>query len=64
LDNYGGNWRWRDGYYVRARADHVYVQGRWVSSGGHYRYKQGHWVRRDRRTSVRETWPRGHGGRR
>jgi len=38
-----GTWRWRDGYYVRARGDAYYVQGRWVNDGNRWTWRPGHW---------------------
>jgi hypothetical protein len=44
----GGDWRWRNGYYVRERPNYVFMQPRWERRGRSYVYIEGGWQPRGR----------------
>lgn len=46
-----GNWRWRDGYWVRERAGHAWIHGRWERQGNRWHWHQGRW---EARAEVRD----------
>jgi hypothetical protein len=44
----GGEWRWRNGYYIRERPNHVYIQPRWERRPRGWVYIDGGWRARGR----------------